>query len=167
MNELDRLIFEDTRFTHGMHKTRTYKTWGKMKSRCRDANNDSYYLYGGRGIYLCEKWNTFLGFLEDMGERPEGRTLDRINNNDGYHKDNCRWATPLEQVLNRRRIKGKLFPTGVSFYPKYKNSYMARIRIQGKTFFIGSFSSASKARRQYEIFYKEWYGFNPPLDELH
>jgi hypothetical protein len=86
---------------HGMHTSRTYTSWSKMKSRCLNPNDDNYYLYGGRGIFICEKWLSFEGFLADMGERPEGMTLDRIDSDKEYSLENCRWSTPLEQTLNR------------------------------------------------------------------
>jgi hypothetical protein len=73
-----------------------------MKKRCNWAGNDNYHLYGGRGIKVCDRWNSFVHFLEDMGERPEGMTLDRIDPNGNYEKSNCRWATAVEQRANQR-----------------------------------------------------------------
>lgn len=75
-----------------------------MKKRCTEPNHEKYPNYGGRGITVCERWmHSFENFLEDMGERPEGTTLDRKENDKGYFPDNCRWATPLEQRHNQRR----------------------------------------------------------------
>lgn len=85
---------------------RTYQSWVHMKSRCDDTKNDNYYLYGARGIGYCTHWETFESFLEDMGERPAGKSLDRIDTNGAYCKDNCRWATPKEQAANRRTTRG-------------------------------------------------------------
>jgi hypothetical protein len=73
-----------------------------MRSRCLNPNYDKYPFYGGRGITICERWNSFENFLADMGERPEGLTLDRRNNDGNYEPSNCRWATALEQRHNRR-----------------------------------------------------------------
>lgn len=84
-------------------KTKTYRTWLKMKSRCNNPNDIGWPLYGGRGIKVCEYWeNSFSNFLKDMGEKPESRTLDRIDNDKSYSKVNCRWATKYEQARNKR-----------------------------------------------------------------
>ena len=88
--------------------TPTMNSWRAMKARCLNPNNNRYQHYGGRGITVCERWLTFKNFLLDMGERPVGLSLERIDNNKGYSKDNCKWATNSEQMLNRnykRKIK--------------------------------------------------------------
>lgn len=86
---------------HGGSKTKTYKSWMKMLERCYDPSSVSYDEYGERGILVCEEWkNSYKNFLKDMGERPEGCTLDRIDNTKGYFKENCRWATHQQQARN-------------------------------------------------------------------
>ena len=82
-----------------------YHTWIGMKQRCLNPNHKNYHQYGGRGITVCEQWMTWEGFCNDMGERPEGKTLDRIEGSKGYYPENCRWATKEEQIANRRRQK--------------------------------------------------------------
>lgn len=92
--------------THGLSKKHPlYNTWMLMRRRCNSPNSKAYSRYGGRGIKIDESWDDFNVFAADMGEKPEGTSLDRIDNNQGYSKENCRWATPTEQCSNTRRNK--------------------------------------------------------------
>lgn len=88
---------------HGMINTPTYKTWQSMKNRCLNPNHNKYNSYGGLGVKIADKWHSFEGFLEDMGVRPDGLTLDRINPFGDYTKENCRWADDATQFKNTRR----------------------------------------------------------------
>lgn len=81
----------------------TFNTWNGMIGRCKNPKSNRFDLYGGRGIRVCEQWQSFEGFLADMGVRPAGKTLDRINSDGNYESGNCRWATVEEQNKNKRK----------------------------------------------------------------
>jgi len=91
---------------HGMYNTRVYKSWQQMRDRCNNPNHHAYSSYGGRGISVCKEWGDFEKFYEDMGDRPENMSIDRIDNDKGYSSNNCQWSTPREQVNNRRCSSG-------------------------------------------------------------
>jgi len=99
-----------------------------MKQRCLNPNNDAYKDYGERGITVCNRWLDFKNFYADMGDRPEGKELDRKDNDKGYYKENCRWATAAENVQNRRITK--LTPEKVkairSLYPSVPQRTIAK-----------------------------------------
>lgn len=122
-----------------------FHTWENMRRRCYDKDNTQYKDYGGRGIYIAEEWKyDFWKFLTDMGERPEGRSLDRIDNDGPYRKDNCRWATSLEQNRNSRK-----YNHGVSvWYEKHPTKnydrWRGKITRDGKRI-CNSFSTQEEA----------------------
>lgn len=84
----------------GLSKHRLYRAWAGMVNRCTNPNNSHYHLYGGRGVSVCNRWRAFKNFLDDMGERPDGMSLDRIDPAGNYEPSNCRWATASEQRNN-------------------------------------------------------------------
>jgi len=90
--------------THKQSRTRTYHCWSMMKQRCLNPKVKFYPHYGGRGIAVCPEWMVFENFYADMGEMPVGLSLDRIDPNGNYCKENCRWATSKEQNNNKREL---------------------------------------------------------------
>jgi hypothetical protein len=100
------------RATHRASKDPLFLSWCEMRARCGNPNHRDYPSYGGRGITVCARWNEFAYFLADMGERPQGHSLGRIDNDRGYSPDNCRWESREQQNNNRRSnrlltIKGR------------------------------------------------------------
>lgn len=93
------------RHAKGRPRSKTYNSWARMKSRCLNKNDHNYRRYGARGISVCERWLKFENFLADMGERPEGTTLDRIDSDGNYEPNNCRWADSHTQFSTNLRRK--------------------------------------------------------------
>jgi len=103
---MQRTTSRNNRQNHGLGGTPTYRTWYSMIERCCNPANASFKRYGARGIMVCERWRASIEhFVQDMGARPPGMTLDRIDPQGNYEPSNCRWATELEQQRNRRGVK--------------------------------------------------------------
>ena len=92
----------EVNISHGKSYSRIYSIWGSMLTRCNNSRHESYFHYGGRGIKVCERWKVFKNFLADMGEPPDGLTLDRKDVNGNYEPGNCRWVTWEVQNNNKR-----------------------------------------------------------------
>lgn len=141
--------------SHTLWGTPTYHSWAGMKARCGNPNHIVYRHYGGKGIVVCERWNSFENFLEDMGIKPEDHTLDRIDGNGPYCKSNCRWATWSEQNHNKAPTKrNNSGIKGVSF-DKAQQVWKARITLEGctKTLYRGSLLEAAAYRKSWELWY--------------
>lgn len=96
-----------------------YRAWNLMKRRCMNKNSKDFVYYGGRGVKVCDRWiNSFANFLQDMGKKPIGCSLDRINPNEGYSPENCRWATDRQQQRNRRNNRPEpcIYPLKGRYY---------------------------------------------------
>ena len=130
-----------------------YVTWTNMRQRCNNPKHIQYSEYGGRGIKVCERWNNFTNFLEDMGEKPTPQhSIDRIDNDLGYSPENCRWATKQEQVINRGLQKNNKSGFRGVFWDKSRNAWLAYIQRDRKFKTIGRFETkeeAAKARENY------------------
>jgi hypothetical protein len=91
--------------SHGVQRTTEYRAWAGMHERCLNPQHKQYKHYGGRGITVCARWKDYEAFLADMGRKPEGTSIDRINNEGNYEPGNCRWATRIEQNSNMRSTR--------------------------------------------------------------
>jgi hypothetical protein len=145
------------------HKSKTpeYMVWKQMRYRCTKRNHKTFHSYGGRGVTVCKEWSeSFDKFIEDMGPRPKGYQIDRTDNNKGYYKENCKWVTREENNKNKAWLNGK-YLLGASMTER--GNFRSRIKIEGKTYFIGYFKTEIKAQDAYLKIYKEWFGKLPQI----
>lgn len=145
--------------THGMYKTNTYSSWTHMKGRCDNKKFHQFSDYGGRGITYDERWKIFENFYTDMGDCPNGYTLDRIDVNGDYNKENCKWSSRQEQSYRQRLSKrNKSGRSGV--YQTKSNKWSAEIRYNRNKIHLGTFDTyelACNARSNAEL---KYFGFN-------
>jgi len=122
-----------------------------MIDRCFNKNRKAYSKYGGRGITVCERWMSFDNFRIDMGEKPKGLTIERIDNDKNYEPSNCKWGTMQEQNMNKRHYsppnKKSGLPLGVNHHG---NKFTAKVRIKGQDHYLGRFSTINEASKAVE-----------------
>lgn len=134
---------KESRSTHKMTESPTYQSWATMIQRCTNPNVEKYREYGGRGITIQSDWlESFEAFYADMGERPNNMTLDRIDPDGNYNRDNCQWATPLWQSHNKR-----ISSSGVGQLPSGR--FRARFSFNDKITNLGTYDSFEEASAKY------------------
>lgn len=125
-----------------------YGTWKRMRGRCLSKTHPRYADWGGRGIKICSRWDDFSLFVKDMGERPDGHSLDRIDNDGDYTPDNCKWSTVSEQNKNQRVRKDSF--SGIKGVSKKDSGYQARIYVNSKSVYLGVYEKIEDAIRAVE-----------------
>lgn len=142
--------------THGLSKTPEHKIWLLIRYRCNSEKSDNYENYGGRGIKVCERWDKFENFLEDMGPRPSPKhSVDRIDVNGNYCPENCEWATRHQQSINRR---DSIKYTGTT---KMGRGFVARIRSGKEKLHLGTFDTVLEAAKAYDDKCEDLHGYRP------
>lgn len=138
-----------------------YKIHGLMISRCHKPGSSGYANYGGSGIFVCDRWrgpDGYKHFIEDMGERPPGKSLDRINSKKGYSPDNCRWADQRTQCINQGKRKDNTSGYFGVFWHKRKLMWTVAIGSNGKLHHFGEFEDKIEAAKMYDVKARELHG---------
>lgn len=134
---------KENRIKHGMHKSDTYSRWAAMKNRCKPTSKQGKKNYFDRGIGYCKEWEKFESFYADMGDC-NGLEIDRIDNDKGYSKENCRWTTHTVQIRNQRKRKSFSQYRGVHKNLNGKR-WISKIVIKGKLNYLGTFDTQEEA----------------------
>jgi hypothetical protein len=134
----------------GLKRSKTYMIWAEMIQRCENPKNLSYENYGARGIFVCDEWHDFKKFLNDMGNKPDGKSIDRINNNYGYYKENCKWSSNTEQNSNKRIYKNKTSKYKGVYWSKKTQKWAVSITKDKKSHWGGYFNNEEDAKLKYQ-----------------
>lgn len=137
----------------------TYGTWRTMLERCYYTWSAGWHSHGAKGIKVCRRWWSYENFIADMGERPEGMTLDRINGHKGYNPNNCRWATDSVQSSNTRNNRKSKY-VGVYYRETHKIPWYGEMTVRGKRYIVKAMSENEAHQKLTRI--KESLRFNDP-----